>query len=128
MIRAAAFGAAALALLTGASDSRADRELADAIRGRTAGTPVDCIRVDQMQSPQVIGDRAIVYRDGRRLWVNQLPDACPGLNWNSIVVNEVFNSQICRGDLFKTLDRNSRIPGPACRYAAFTPYVKPARR
>jgi hypothetical protein len=121
---------AALVATTGATaDSRADRDaraLDKALAGRVAGKPIDCISPPLAGGTQVIGNHTLLYQNyGRAVLRNELPDACPGLDDNSIIVTEVHGGQLCRGDLFYTLDRDSRIPGPRCRLGAFVPYEKP---
>lgn len=123
---------AALVATTGATaDSRADREareLDKALAGRVAGKPLDCIDPPRAGGTQIIGNHTLIYRDyGGAVLRNDLPDACPGLNENSIIVTEVHGGQLCRGDMFSTLDRGSRIAGPRCPLGAFVPYEKPKK-
>jgi hypothetical protein len=108
-----------------AADSDRDaRDLAKALAGRTPGKSFDCVDPSWAGSPQIIGDRTLIYRETGRMLRNDLPDACPGLDDDSIIVNEIHGSQLCSGDLFYTLQRGSRIPGPHCRLGKFTPYTK----
>lgn len=118
MIRAltliAALGAAT------ASDSK---DLDRALAGRVPGKPETCLSNSRISSPQVIGDRILLYRDGGRVWRNDLPDACPGLNDDSLIVTEVYGGQLCRNDQFYTLQRGGiGIAGPRCRLGAFVPW------
>lgn len=107
---------------TVASDSTA---LDKALAGRVAGKTETCLSTSRIGSPEVISDRTLLYRDGGRIWRNDLPDACPGLRDDVIVVTEVFGGQLCRGDLFYTLERSGiGIPGPRCRLGAFVPWDK----
>ncbi|GAA0327329.1 hypothetical protein GCM10009087_41980 [Sphingomonas oligophenolica] len=119
----------ALALLaTGAMAADSDREardLAKALAGRTPGKPFDCVNPSWAGGPQIIGNRTLIYRETGRVLRNDLPEACPGLDEDSIIVSEIHGSQLCKGDLFYTLQRGSRIPGPHCRLGKFTPYEKP---
>jgi len=112
-----------------AADSNSDaRDLAKALAGRTPGKPVDCVSSSWVEGPQIIGDRILLYREGGRVMRNDLPAACPGLDDDSIIVAEIHGSQLCRSDLFYTLQRGgSRIPGPHCQLGKFTPYEKPKR-
>ena len=109
-----------------AADSDSDaRDLAKALAGRTPGKPFNCVDPSWAGTPQIIGNRTLIYRATGRTLRNDLPDACPGLDTDSIIVNEMHGSQLCSGDLFYTLERGSRIPGPRCRLGKFTPYEKP---
>lgn len=123
-------GALALAGCTGnaelraSQEARAQRDLAEALEGRTPGTPQNCISSTGVSGPQIIDANTILYREGRRVWRNDLPASCPSLNRFSIIVAELHGSQICRNDLFRAVDPGSRIPGPHCRFGQFTPYVR----
>jgi len=108
-----------------ADSDRDSRDLAKALAGRTAGKPFDCVNPSWAGSPQIIGSRTLIYHETGRVLRNDLPDACPGLDDDSIIVSEVHGNQLCRGDLFYTLQRGSQIPGPRCRLGKFTPYTKP---
>ena len=106
------------------SASREARDLGKALAGRTAGKPFDCVDPSRAGGPQIIGNHTLIYRDMGRVLRNDLPAACPGLDDDSIIVSEIHGSQLCSGDLFYTLERGSRIPGPHCRFGKFTPYAK----
>ena len=116
-----------VALLGGVATSDS-KDLDRALAGRVAGNPVQCLSTSRADSPQVFGDRVLLYRDGGRLWRNDLPEACPGLDDDAIIVTEVYGGQLCRNDQFYTLQRGrSGIPGPRCRLGRFTPWDKPRR-
>jgi hypothetical protein len=124
-------GALALAGCTANSEMQASRQaeagrdLADALKGRVAGKPQDCISSSgSVNGPQIIDARTILYRDGKRVWRNELASACPSLDPDDILVIELHGSQICKNDMFRPVDRGSQIPGPFCRFGQFTPYVK----
>lgn len=110
----------------GRAEERAAKEIARAIEGRVAGEPVDCVMASRLRGPQIVDSRTILYREsGRRLWRNDLPDNCPFLRPDRILIVELHGSNLCRNDLFSTLDRGSRIPAGKCRLGKFTPYDKP---
>lgn len=123
-------GALALAGCTGnaalqaSQDARAQRDLAAALGGRVAGTPQNCVSTTGLGGPQIIDSNTLLYREGRRVWRNDLPGGCPSLNRFSIIVAELHGSQICRNDQFRAVDPGSRIPGPFCRFGQFVPYVR----
>jgi hypothetical protein len=124
-------GALLLAGCTGSSSLQASRQaeavadLAEALKGRVAGKPQSCLSSpSSVNGPQIIDARNILYRDGRRVWRNELEADCPSLDPNDILVVEMHGSQICKNDLFRPIDPGSRIPGAYCRFGQFTPYVK----
>ena len=41
------------------------------------------------------------------------------------LVTYPFGSQHCRGDIVRTMDRLSHIPGPGCVLGDFVPYRRP---
>lgn len=113
---------AALGAATASDDAKT---LAKALAGRAPGKAETCVSPSRVGSPEVIGDRTLLYRDGGRVWRNDLPEACPGLDDDSIVVTEVYGGQLCRNDQFYTLERTGgSIPGPRCRLGAFVPWDK----
>ncbi|MFA5964620.1 MAG: hypothetical protein WC804_11440 [Sphingomonas sp.] len=104
-----------------------DDVVARTFAGRIAGAPVDCLAADRTGNITALDARTLVYRESaRRLWRNDLPHACPGLDEDSILVFELFGSGPCKGDNFRTIERGvGGIPGPTCRLGSFVPYDKP---
>jgi hypothetical protein len=100
---------------------QAPRELA----GRTAGAPERCVLVQQSESLRVSDNNrhVLLYGSGKTLWANELSPSC-GFGANDILVSEPMGSYYCRGDLVRSIDRYSRIPGPACVIGEFVPYVR----
>lgn len=111
---------------TGPADTQRDLDAALAGR-RVAGKPARCLTSSHVAVPQMIGDRTLLYHDGTRLWRNDLPAACPGLDRDPIIVNEPFGGQLCRGDTFYTVARGGGIPGPRCRLGDFVPWERVKR-
>lgn len=115
------------AALSGAAVSDS-KDLDQALAGRVAGKPETCLSSNRIAAPQVINDSILLYHDGARVWRNDLPAACPGLDDDAIVVTEVHGGQLCRSDQFYTLQRGGiGIPGPRCRLGSFTPWTRPKR-
>lgn len=126
-----ALGAVALIACTASAEiqtesiSRADRELADALKGRTAGEPVDCINSSFAQGPQIIDEDTLLYREsGRTVWRNELPASCPSMRPMDTLIVEMHGSQLCRNDRFRVIDSGSSIPSAYCRFGKFVPYRK----
>jgi hypothetical protein len=113
-----------LLLASACAGPSAEREadLSGELAGRTAGAPEECIVTSAGSNLAVRDSRTLVYDRGGTLWVNRLPDACPGLNPMSRLVIEVHGSRHCRGDRFQAVEPGLSIPGPSCRLGAFTPY------
>ena len=106
------------------SQERAARELADALKGRVAGEPQDCISASSTSGPQIIDERTLIYRDVGKVWRNDLESSCPGLDPGDTLVVVLHGSQMCRRDLFHVREYGSSIPGPRCQLGKFTPYRK----
>jgi hypothetical protein len=97
------------------------------IAGRqVSGPPVHCVPTfDQRNFRVSENDRStLVYGTGRTIWVNRLGPSCR-ISWNDIPVFEVTGSSYCRGDIVRTIDQSSHIPGPGCVLNDFVPYTKP---
>ena len=100
----------------------------DPLAGRVAGKPVDCVDQAQVQGPEIVDNRTILYRQSlKRVWRNDLEAACPGLRPTATLIVEVYGNQLCRNDQFRTNEPGSPIPGPHCRLGKFTPYDLPTK-
>lgn len=125
-----ALAALAFGGVAGSAAPAAPRQdpLAKALAGRVAGQSVDCVEQSRLDGPEIIDERTILYREnGRRTWRSDLPERCPGLRPFVTLVVEIYGSQLCRNDQFRTIEPGSRIPTSYCRLGAFTPYDKPGR-
>lgn len=127
--RAVATPLAALAIGISASAQVSDQltpDLAQALAGRVAGKPVNCIIASRVSGPDLLDPLNIVYRESRtRLWRNKLDEKCPLLRENDILVVERFGDQLCRYDRFQIVNRNSGFASGYCILGAFTPYDMP---
>ncbi|MBO9623524.1 MAG: hypothetical protein J7500_12515 [Sphingomonas sp.] len=123
-------GALALAGCTGNEEfrqtrqARAERDLAAALKGRVPGEPRDCISNFGLSGPQIIDSRTLLYREGRRVWRNDLAADCPGMSPGDMLIVEVHGSQLCRNDRFRAVSPGTRIPGAFCLLGRFTPYER----
>lgn len=105
-----------------ASEARATRALADALEGRVAGEPVDCVNTNDLRDPRVIDSGTILYnRVGRTIWRNDLASRCPALRPTSTIIVEIRGGTICRGEPFRVAESGSSIPA-VCAFGRFTPY------
>jgi hypothetical protein len=91
-----------------------------------AGPPARCVTINPIQSFQVSDNNrhVLLYRDGRTTYANYLAPYC-SIGRDDVLVTEPTGSQYCRGDIVRTFDRTSRIPGPACILNDFVPYRRP---
>lgn len=95
--------------------------------GRTAGAPQHCVTFTSLGTLRVSdgNSHVLVYGDGRTIWANQIGQCRFGSN--DILITEPRGSQYCRGDIVRSMDRTSRIPGPTCILSDFVPYSLPVR-
>ena len=93
--------------------------------GRTAGAAQRCVLIQPTQSLRVAeGDRhTLVYGSGKTVWANHLGRGC-GFGIDDLLIVEPVGSYYCRGDLVRSMDRLSRIPGPTCVLGDFIPYTR----
>jgi hypothetical protein len=94
------------------------------LAGLAAGAPQHCVTISSQQSFRVSDDNrhVLLYGGGRTIYANQLGQ-CRFAS-DDILVTEPVGSQYCRGDIVRSLDRQSRIPGPACILGDFVPYTR----
>jgi hypothetical protein len=119
-----------LALLTGCATMTEtaqgpDPKLTAALEGKVAGKPQSCIQLDEARGSEIFRDN-ILYRAGRnKYWLADAPGCGSSGNNDYILVQNVFGSQLCRGDIIRLVDRTSGFQGGACSITSFTPYSKP---
>lgn len=102
-----------------------EAQLAKALSGRVAGTPTDCITLRSVDSTRVIDGKAILYRVGGKLYVNEPRSGANWLDDDSILVTKTFGSQLCSIDTVQLIDRTSRFPRGFVMLGKFVPYTKP---
>ena len=109
-----------------ASRYDADAELQKTLAGRVAGKPINCIPLSSITGNTIVTGRAIIYRIGSRLYVNQpRGDGAKRLNRDDVLVTRTLGTDLCRLDVVQLLDRTSRIPRSFVSLGPFVPYTKP---
>ncbi|WP_420137680.1 hypothetical protein [Sphingomonas sp.] len=103
-----------------------EAKLAEALKGRVAGTPVDCINLRNAESSQVYDGTAIVYQDGGTLYVNRPTSGADSLRRDDILVTKLWGSdRLCRIDTIRLLDQGTRFEHGWVGLGQFVPYTKP---
>ncbi len=102
-----------------------EAQLAKVLDGRVAGTPVDCISLTGTQSSEIIDGKAIVYRVGSRLYVNEPRSGADMLDSDDILVTRTFGSQLCSIDTVHLIDRGGNFPRGFVQLGKFVPYTRP---
>ena len=121
----ALIGAALPAVAAERVSESGEAKLAKALEGRTAGKPVDCISLRRSQSSQIYDGTAIVYEDGRTLYVNRPSIGADSLRRDDILVSKTYSDQLCRIDTIRLLDQGSRFEHGFVGLGQFIPYTKP---
>ena len=126
----AALAVSALAL-SGASsvDAKAkktgEEQLAEIIKGRVAGTPVSCVNTWRDDDMSIVDNTAIVYRDGRTIYVNRTQNP-QNLDWSDIlVIQKQTGNQLCKLDRVTTIDRTGGYFTGVVFLTDFVPYTLP---
>jgi len=102
-----------------------DVRLEKALAGKVAGTPQNCIRLDQATGSEIFRD-TILYRAGRNRYYLADAPGCGGSNrFDSILVQNVFGAQLCRGDTVRVVERTGGFTSGFCAIGGFTPYTSP---
>ena len=101
-----------------------DPAIGKALAGLTPGKAQDCISLTDAQSSSTYSE-TILYRSGRNLTYRADSPGCTGLAHDPILVTDVRGSQLCRGDIFRLVDRTSGFEQGACAFRGFVPYRKP---
>jgi hypothetical protein len=93
------------------------------LAGRGAGAPERCVSIQQSEALHTsdTNRHVLIYGSGRTIWANQLGPTC-GFGRDDVLVTEPIGSYHCRGDIIRSFDRYSRIPGPSCILGDWVPY------
>ena len=130
---AAAFTTTALAACAGQPmvadrDPRGEARLAQALAGKVAGQPINCLPSYRTNQVEVIDRDTILYRDGRTSYVQHTNGHCypNGPRGGYYLVTRSFGSTaLCRGDIAQVVDSASRSFAGSCSFNAFIPYRRP---
>lgn len=98
-------------------------KLAKMLEGRVAGEPESCIRTFPSVHLTVIDDTALVYKQGRTLWVN-VPADPGGLDDRDALLTRQFGSQLCKMDIVTTFDPTIGFYTGNIFLSEFVPYRK----
>lgn len=104
----------------------ADRQIpAFELVGRIAGAPQRCVTLNQLQGLRISENNrhTLLYGSGRTVWANYVGPEC-GFNSNDVLVTYPLGSSLCRGDIVRSFDRYSKIPGAGCVLSDFVPYTR----
>ena len=95
------------------------------LAGRSPGKPQQCVPIQQMESLRIAENNrhTLLYGNGKAVFANRLAGECT-FGSDDVLVTEPTGSQYCRGDIVRSFDRLSKIPGPSCVLGDFVPYAR----
>jgi hypothetical protein len=96
--------------------------LANALRGRVAGEPVQCIDLHRIRNSRIIDRTAIIYDAGSVLYVNRPDNGAEELNDWDTMVTRTSSSQLCNVDTVTMVDRTSHSFTGVVFLGDFVPY------
>jgi hypothetical protein len=107
--------------------TEAQAKLDKLLAGRVAGEPERCLKGYKTNNPVGIDDRTMLFRDGPRVWRNELVSGyrCSELGLNRMLVTVNKNIQLCQGDTTYIVDSKDGTGVGTCVLGAFVPYTKP---
>ena len=121
-LAAAALGLGAASMAAADDVPRGEAKLAKMLEGRVAGEPQSCINTFPSRALTQIDDTALVYREGRTLWVNRTrtPDAIDDDDY--LVIRKFGGTRLCRTDQVETYSRPGNFFSGVIFLGDFVPY------
>jgi hypothetical protein len=99
-----------------------EAELAEAVKGRIAGKPVNCINLTNVRNVRIINKTAIIYDAGSVKYVNRPRGGAEQLDHWDTLVTRLHSSQLCRPDIVRLYDGGSRFETGSVSLGDFVPY------
>ena len=101
--------------------------LARELVGLTPGRPQSCVSQTQLRDMKSFGDTLVYRGPGRVRYVNRTSGGCDLGHDDAILVTSTPSTQLCRGDIARTVSRTSHFPVGSCSFGDFVPYSPPER-
>jgi hypothetical protein len=101
------------------------RRQAIELAGRTAGVVQHCLPILRTEALRVsdTDQHMLLYGRGGTIWASDLGPGC-GFSVSDTLVTQSLAYRYCRGDVVRSFDRMSRIPGPSCVLGDFVRYTR----
>ena len=91
------------------------------------GPAVTCIITGRQLDYRVIAPDLLLVRAGGRWHRSSLPDGCPALQPNRILIRREASPRLCANDLFEVRDNFRPDEFGLCRFGPFEPLPRGAR-
>jgi len=101
-----------------------EARLARMLKGRTAGAPVSCINTMRSNKMEVIDGVAVVYDDGKTIYVARPTDPRMLGRNDALVLDRFSPSRLCVQESMKTIDRSDGFHTGVVFLKDFVPYTK----
>jgi hypothetical protein len=102
-----------------------EKTLEERLDGLTAGKPVSCVSMRDVQQVKGYGNTLLYIQGRNRVWRNETNGGCEGISRrDDLMVTRTVSAQYCRGDMIETHDRSGGHFTGACSLGDFTPYTK----
>ena len=124
ILAAAASGLLFAPALEAKNKGSGEEYLAKLLEGREPGKPQRCISTFGNNNLRIIDKTAIVYEEGRTVWVNRPHDAAL-LDDDDILVIRKYGSDLCRLDDVRAVARGTGMFRTQVLLEDFVPYRKP---
>jgi len=126
ILSAAALASSSTAMSPQALSPHAASQLSQALAGRTAGPPVNCVQNFRSSTMKVIDEGTIIYGSGRTIYVQKPVGGCPGLTMgaHSLVARKFTTNRICAGDINQVTDLRTGVIVGSCVFKPFIPYTQ----
>lgn len=99
-------------------------KLAHALRGRTAGKPLDCLNLRYTRASRVIERTAIIFESANTLYVNRPLVGAESLSESDALLTKSLTGEVCRGEGVRLFDSGSRLETGVVFFGQFVPYRK----
>lgn len=101
-----------------------EAKLANALHGRTPGTPIHCLNLRHTRSTRVIENTAIIFESADTLYVNRPLDGAESLAQSNALLLESLTGEVCQGEGIRLFDNSSRLETGVVFLGQFVPYRK----
>jgi len=98
-------------------------ELEEALEGRTAGEPRNCVRSQDVRNSRSAGRDTILFDGpGNTVYVNRTSGSCPRIQpWHAIR-HRTISTSLCSGELIRVFDPQTGVEYGGCSLGAFVPW------
>ena len=123
---------ATLSACTGTADNfqrspKAQQELDRYLQGKVAGEAQTCLPNFRANDMVVIDERTILFREGNRVWRNDIRGGCTGLGrpGTALVTRQFGGTGLCRGEIAQIVDTSTGSFVGSCSLGDFVPFTTP---